>query len=41
MPASLTGPLSEEVEVNVTTGLENATGSIEVHMMPFMLREDN
>jgi DNA-binding beta-propeller fold protein YncE len=36
MPTWLTGPLSEELEVKVTTGLENVTGSIELHMMPFM-----
>jgi len=41
MPAWLTGPLSEELEVKVTTGLENVTGSIELHIMPFMLEEDN
>ncbi len=41
MPAWITGALGESIEVSVTTGVEKATGSGEVGLMPFMLREEN
>jgi hypothetical protein len=40
MPAWITGQLGDSIEVKVKTNLENATGSIEVNLMPFMLGEE-
>ena len=39
MPAWITQQAGESLEVRVTTGPENATGSVEVRLLPFLLRE--
>ena len=39
MPAWITKQAGESIEVRVSTGIENATGSVEIMLLPFMLGE--
>jgi hypothetical protein len=39
MPAWIAGQSGETIEVSVTTGVEQATGSAEVMLLPFLLKQ--
>ncbi len=40
LPAWVTGQAVESIVVSVTTGIENATGSVDIMLLPFLLGEE-